>query len=49
MSSKSPKGRRIKMSRKDKEFETLLRRAARVSARAHAAPRKRASTKTRTA
>jgi hypothetical protein len=47
MSTKSPKMRRVKMSRKDKEFEMLLRRAARVSASAGTARRKRVSSKTR--
>jgi hypothetical protein len=46
MSAKSPKSRRTKMSRKDKEFEMLLRRAARISASAGTARRKRVSSKT---
>ena len=45
MNTRSPKSRRTRISRKDKEFEMLLRRAARVRASAHVAPRKRESSK----
>jgi len=37
----TPKSRRIKISRKEKEFESLLRRAARLQARPHLARQKR--------
>jgi len=46
MNSRSPKSRHPRSSRKDREFEMLLRRAARVRASAHGSQRKRESSKT---
>jgi hypothetical protein len=47
MNSKSPKNRpAARTSRKEKEFEVLLRHAARLQASKHAAQRKQALSKT---
>jgi hypothetical protein len=45
MNTKSPKSRPVKMSRKEKEFEMLLRQAARLRTGVHAAQPKRESSK----
>jgi hypothetical protein len=46
MNAKSPKNRRtVRISRKEKEFELLLRQAARLQASKQAAQRKRAASK----